>query len=73
MQQFKFKRCDDGFCRVYYRGVDDNKLYCIQDDTAWGNKELNFYECTKSEGEPIAPLPFPTKDRFEPWVDPSTR
>ena len=62
MATFKFLREDPDNCRVYYRGSFG--LFCIQDDTAFGRTEFNFYVCTK-DGEPSHPIPMPPPSAFE--------
>lgn len=65
-QMLKFVRHDRGFCRVYYRGAEDRKLYCVQEDSRGVHA---FYACSK-DGEPEVECTMPILARFDQFIEP---
>ena len=59
---YKFAGEDPGFCRVYYR--KDKCLYCLQDESCWGNIHFKFYRCSK-DGEPSYEVKFPDQSQLD--------
>ena len=66
-EKYKFQSIDSGNCRAYYK--KGRNLYCIQDDGAWGKRELRFYFCSR-DGEPSHNVNFPTKSEFDRYIEP---
>lgn len=69
-QSYTFLHEDLDNCRSYYRGNDDGRLYCWQDDSTRRERRVVFYVCTR-DGEPNCSFGDPLPDYFDRFVDPS--
>jgi hypothetical protein len=67
--KYMFKQEDYDNCRIYYKR-DNGRVYCIQDDGAWGKRMFKFYACS-ADGEPSHDVTFPSEDQFDRLIYPS--
>lgn len=65
--KYIFQSVDSGNCRVYYK--KGPRLFCIQDDGAWGRRKLVFCVCSR-DGEPSHEVNFPPKSEFNRYIEP---
>lgn len=63
--KYKFLQENNSFCRVYYRNIENKKLYCMQLN---GKDSFELFECTK-DAEPSFTVKFDKNELDLPYGD----